>query len=135
MALGDEIKKSKQEAIEFKEVLLALDSTLTSLAVNFQNGFGRGVEDQKKKLEALTRQYEKDIGRALQSNRKDISDIAEFQRQIEKGTLATGKAQSKLESIERKRLDCARRGRTRAPMVGRGCEGGEGIERRGPGAS
>jgi|TARA_R100000479_G_C6393116_1_gene206037 hypothetical protein len=105
MALGDEIKKSKQEAIEFKEVLLALDSTLTSLAVNFQNGFGRGVEDQKKKLEALTRQYEKDIGRALQSNRKDISDIAEFQRQIEKGTLATGKAQSKLESIERKRLD------------------------------
>ena len=105
MALGDEIKKSKQEAIEFKEILLALDSTLTSLAVNFQNGFGRGVDDQKKKLEALTRQYEKDIGRALQSNRKDISDIAEFQRQIEKGTLATGKAQSKLESIERKRLD------------------------------
>ena len=78
MALGDEIKKSKQEAIEFKEILLALDSTLTSLAVNFQNGFGRVVDDQKKKLEALTRQYEKDIGRALQSNRKDISDIAEF---------------------------------------------------------
>ena len=105
MALSDEIKKGKEEAIDLKETLLLLDSTLTSLAVNFQNGFGKGVDEQKKKLEKLTRQYEKDIGRALQSNRKDLSDIAEFQRQIEKGTLATGKAQAKLESIERKRLD------------------------------
>ena len=85
--------------------MLQLDSTLTSLAINFQNGFGKSVEEITKKTEALQRRYEKDIGRALSSNRKDISDIAQLQRDVEKGVLATGKAQSKLEAIERKRLD------------------------------
>ena len=32
MALGDDVKKATQEALEFKEIMLQLDSTLVSLA-------------------------------------------------------------------------------------------------------
>ena len=61
MALGDDVKKATQEAQEFKEIMLQLDSTLASLATTFASGFSKGIDDAVVKAEKLTKVYEKDL--------------------------------------------------------------------------
>ena len=75
MALGDDVKKAKEEAQDFKEIMLSLDSTLASLAVTFANGFGKGVDDAIVKAEKLTKVYEKDLSKAITQSRKDQEAI------------------------------------------------------------
>ena len=103
MALGDDVKKAKQEAQEFKEIMLQLDSTLASLASTFSNGFGKGVDDAVKKVEKLTQVYEKDLSKAVTQSRKDQEAINKLQDQANKGKASEAAIASKLADIESKR--------------------------------
>ncbi len=103
MALGDDVKKATQEAQEFKEIMLQLDSTLASLASTFANGFGKGVDDAVKKAEKLTQVYERDLSKAVTQSRKDQEAINKLQDQDNKGKASEAKVASKLADIESKR--------------------------------
>ena len=103
MALGDDVKKAKEEAQDFKEIMLSLDSTLASLAVTFANGFGKGVDDAVKKAEKLTQVYEKDLSKAVTQSRKDQEAINKLQDQANKGKASEAAIASKLNDIESKR--------------------------------
>lgn len=103
MALGDDVKKAKEEAQDFKEIMLSLDSTLASLAVTFANGFGKGVDDAVKKAEKLTQIYEKDLSKAVTQSRKDQEAINKLQDQANKGKASEAAIASKLADIESKR--------------------------------
>ena len=104
MALGDDVKKAKEEAQDFKEIMLSLDSTLASLAVTFANGFGKGVDDAIVKAEKLTKVYEKDLSKAITQSRKDQESINKLQDQANKGKASEAAIASKLSDIESKRL-------------------------------
>tara|TARA_B100000497_G_scaffold59414_1_gene67567 strand:- start:2980 stop:4974 length:1995 start_codon:yes stop_codon:yes gene_type:complete len=103
MALGDDVKKAKEEAQDFKEIMLSLDSTLASLAVTFANGFGKGVDDAVKKAEKLTQVYERDLSKAVNQSIKDQEAINKLQDQASKGKASEAKVASKLADIESKR--------------------------------
>ncbi len=103
MALGDDVKKAKEEAQDFKEIMLSLDSTLASLAVTFANGFGKGVDDAVKKAEKLTQVYERDLSKAVNQSIKDQEAINKLQDQASKGKASEAKVASKLDDIESKR--------------------------------
>ena len=103
MALGDDVKKATQEAQEFKEIMLQLDSTLASLASTFANGFGKGVDDAVVKAEKLTKIYEKDLSKAVTQSRKDQEAIVKLQDQASKGKASEAAIASKLADIESKR--------------------------------
>ncbi len=103
MALGDDVKKATQEAQEFKEIMLQLDSTLASLASTFANGFGKGVDDAIVKAEKLTKIYERDLSKAVTQSRKDQEAIVKLQDQANKGKASEAAVASKLADIESKR--------------------------------
>ena len=103
MALGDDVKKAKEEAQDFKEIMLSLDSTLASLAVTFANGFGKGVDDAIVKAEKLTRVYEKDLSKAITQSKKDQEAINKLQDQANKGKASEAAIASKIADIESKR--------------------------------
>ena len=103
MALGDDLKKATQEAQEFKEIMLSLDSTLASLAATFASGFSKGIDDAVVKAEKLTKVYEKDLSKAVTQSRKDQEEIIKLQDQANKGKASEAKIASKLADIESKR--------------------------------
>jgi len=103
MALGDDVKKATQEAQEFKEIMLQLDSTLASLATTFASGFSKGIDDAVVKAEKLTKVYEKDLSKAVTQSRKDQEEIIKLQDQANKGKASEAKIASKLTDIESKR--------------------------------
>ena len=103
MALGDDVKKATQEAQEFKEIMLQLDSTLASLAATFASGFSKGIDDAVVKAEKLTKVYEKDLSKAVTQSRKDQEEIIKLQDQANKGKASEAKIASKLADIESKR--------------------------------
>ena len=103
MALGEDLEKATQEAQEFKEIMLQLDSTLASLSSTFANGFGNGVEDATLQAEKLTKVYEKDLSKAVTQSRKDQEAIIKLQDQANKGKASEAAVASKLNDIESKR--------------------------------
>jgi len=103
MALGDDVKKATEEAQNFKEIMLQLDSTLASLAVTFSKGFNSQLDSAVVKVEKLTQVYKKDLSKAITQSKNDQESINKLQTQANKGKASEAVIAAKLADIEFKR--------------------------------
>lgn len=111
MALGDDIKKAKEESIEFNQVMKEIDSTLKGIAAAFQTGIlgpQRTAEEQQKVLNKLQKNYNNEVTQATKAGEKFAKRVETQRKNANKGLAQESQAQSLLVDIQERREKLAR---------------------------
>ena len=106
MALGDDIKKAKEESIEFNQIIKEIDSTLKGLAAVFQTGIlspQKTQIEQAKILDKLQKNYNKDLDKTNTAAKSLVKKVEEQRKKTDKGQASEASAQSLLEAIQARR--------------------------------
>lgn len=104
MALGDDIKKGKIEAQEFKQIIMDLDSTLKSLAVTFSQGITEQTAKATEEAKKLAASYSNDLTKGITASEKALEDIENIQEKLNQGQKLSISDRNKINKAERDQL-------------------------------
>jgi len=104
MALGDDIKKGKVEAQEFRQIIMDLDSTLKSLAVTFSQGITQQTAKATEEAKKLAASYSNDLTKGITASEKALQDIEDIQEKLNQGQKLSISDRNKINKAERDQL-------------------------------
>lgn len=104
MALGDDIRKGKIEAEEFKQIIMDLDSTLKSLSVTFAESITKQTENANKEAQKLAKSYSQDLTKGLKEASKQNEVLENIQASLNQGNKLTLTQKKQIDKAERAQL-------------------------------
>lgn len=104
MALGDDIRKGKIEAQEFKQIIMDLDSTLKSLSVTFAESITQQTANANQEAQKLAKSYSQDLTKGLKEASKQNEILEDIQASLNQGNKITLAQRKQLEKAERAQL-------------------------------
>jgi len=85
MALGDDIRRAKDEMQEFQNELGALDNQLKSLGLTIQSQITDNIKDADEETKKLATSYGRDITNAINQSAKGLNNYQQIQDKVNKG--------------------------------------------------
>ena len=85
MALGDDIRKGKIEAQEFREIIMSLDSAFKSLGIQITESITGKTKDAAVEAQKLKDSYAKDIAGAIDISKKGVQALNDAQTALNNG--------------------------------------------------
>lgn len=104
MALGDDIKKGKIEAQEFKQIIMDLDSTLKSLSVTFAESITKQTQNANQEAQKLAKSYSQDLTKGIKEASKQNEILEDIQASLNQGNKISLAQQNKIAKAERAQL-------------------------------
>lgn len=104
MALGDDIKKGKIEAQEFKQIIMDLDSTLKSLSVTFAESITKQTQNANQEAQKLAKSYSQDLTKGIKEASKQNEILEDIQASLNQGNKISLAQQKQLAKAEKAQL-------------------------------
>ncbi len=104
MALGDDIKKGKIEAQEFKQIIMDLDSTFKSLAVTFAESITKQTANANAEAQKLAKSYSQDLTKGIKKASEQNEILENIQTSLNQGNKISLSQRKQLEKAEKAQL-------------------------------
>ena len=103
MALGDEIKKSKEELAKITEEFISLDSQLKSVGQTIKDSITDKTKDSSDEVKKLADSFSKDLAKSIQRSNSSLGKGNDLINKINKGRNVGKEVEKEIEKIQKER--------------------------------
>lgn len=109
MALGDEIKKSKEELEELNAEFTLLANSLSSLGTQIKEEITKKISNSSNEAQLLGRSLRNDISNAVSNANKRIKEQSQLISDVNKGKNVSKKIENEIRKIEKEKGEISRK--------------------------